>query len=393
MTIIKLALRNIIGAGLRTWLNVFVLSLSFVLIIWTQGLVDGMGKQIMNNMIDAELGGGQYWFSSYDPYDPLTLEDAHGIVPEELSGLIKKGMAEPVLVISGSIFPDGRSTNAMLKGIDPDQKVIDLPAHLLKNTVEKGTIPALIGARMARQTGLKKGDWVTARWRDINGTFDATDLMIVEIMSTNTPSIDVGQIWLPLADLQKLFGGQNEATLITLGKGVTPIAITDENWILRDHDYLLADIRALIKSKSAGSAILYLMLLGMALLVIFDTQVLAVFRRRKEMGTLMALGMPRGSIIRLFTLEGAMNGFLALLMGAVYGIPLLALTAAKGIGVPEASSSMGFAMSSRMYPSYGIKLLLGTTLILLITVTFVSFLPTRKIVKLKPTDALRGKMS
>ncbi|MCK7490031.1 MAG: hypothetical protein MZU79_07255 [Anaerotruncus sp.] len=31
MTILKLALKNLLGAGLRTWLNVFVLSLSFVL--------------------------------------------------------------------------------------------------------------------------------------------------------------------------------------------------------------------------------------------------------------------------------------------------------------------------------------------------------------------------
>ena len=33
MLIIKLAFRNIVGAGLRTWLNVFVLSLAFVIII------------------------------------------------------------------------------------------------------------------------------------------------------------------------------------------------------------------------------------------------------------------------------------------------------------------------------------------------------------------------
>ncbi|MCK7489841.1 MAG: hypothetical protein MZU79_06145 [Anaerotruncus sp.] len=41
MTILKLALKNLLGAGLRTWLNVFVLSLSFVLIIFSQGLLEG----------------------------------------------------------------------------------------------------------------------------------------------------------------------------------------------------------------------------------------------------------------------------------------------------------------------------------------------------------------
>ncbi|MCP4568642.1 MAG: ABC transporter permease, partial [FCB group bacterium] len=67
MLVIKLAFRNIIGAGLRTWLNVFVLSFTFVAIIWIQGLIDGQRLQIIGNMIDVELGGGQFWHKSYDP--------------------------------------------------------------------------------------------------------------------------------------------------------------------------------------------------------------------------------------------------------------------------------------------------------------------------------------
>ena len=58
MLTIKLAIRNIVGAGLRTWLNVFVLSFAFVAIIWIQGLINGQAKQIMTLMIDTELGGG-----------------------------------------------------------------------------------------------------------------------------------------------------------------------------------------------------------------------------------------------------------------------------------------------------------------------------------------------
>jgi len=40
MTLPKLAFKNLLGAGLRTWLNVFVLSLSFVLIIFVRGLIE-----------------------------------------------------------------------------------------------------------------------------------------------------------------------------------------------------------------------------------------------------------------------------------------------------------------------------------------------------------------
>ena len=66
MIIPRLALRNLLGAGLRTWLNVVVLSFSFVIIIWLQGLYKGMGDQARVAQTNAEFGGGQYWQEMYD---------------------------------------------------------------------------------------------------------------------------------------------------------------------------------------------------------------------------------------------------------------------------------------------------------------------------------------
>jgi putative ABC transport system permease protein len=392
MVILKLAFRNITHAGLRTWLNVIVLSIAFVAIVWVQGFINGMAKQAMEETIRAEIGGGQYWHKAYDRYDPLTIEDSHGALTPQMNELISSGKATAILMTSGAIFPDGRVQTAIIKGIDPDQSILEIPAHFL-NTDNPDIVPALIGTRMAKQAKLKIGDFVTARWRDIHGTFDATDIQIVQIMKTNAPSIDSGQIWIPLDRMREMLQTPNEATLVTLKQDIESVPPGDGLWIHRDMDFLLKEITDLIKVKSGGSAILYVLLLAMALLAIFDTQVLAIFRRRKEMGTLMALGMPRSSVISLFTLEGSLHGLLALIVGAIWGMPLLYLTAVNGFGMPEATDSMGFALPNTLYPSYGLGLLLGTTLVILFTVTLVSFLPTRKIVKLKPTDALRGTSS
>ena len=48
----KLAYRNLIGAGLRTWLNVIVLSFSFVVIIWIKGVMAGWDYQAKRDMAD-----------------------------------------------------------------------------------------------------------------------------------------------------------------------------------------------------------------------------------------------------------------------------------------------------------------------------------------------------
>jgi ABC-type antimicrobial peptide transport system permease subunit len=83
-----------------------------------------------------------------------------------------------------------------------------------------------------------------------------------------------------------------------------------------------------------------------------------------------------------------------LVVGAIYGIPLLWLSAVTGMTFPqETMDSMQLALPTTLYPAYGVPLVLGTIVIVLITVTIVSFLPTRRISKLKPTDALRGRMA
>jgi ABC-type lipoprotein release transport system permease subunit len=55
--------------------------------------------------------------------------------------------------------------------------------------------------------------------------------------------------------------------------------------------------------------------------------------------------------------------------------------------------SYGFAIGEKLFPVYSVGLVVATTLLVLAITTIVSFLPTRKIAKLKPTDALRGRMS
>jgi ABC-type lipoprotein release transport system permease subunit len=390
MIIPKLALRNLLGAGMKSWLNAVVLSMAYVTIIWTQGLYIGLDAEVSRTMIAAEYGGGQYWAEKYDPFDPFTLQDAHLPLAGPMQNLIDWGKATPILIVQATLYPGGRILPALLKGIDPAQKLLDLPSSALKATDHE--IPALIGNRMSATSGLKKGDVVTVRWRDVNGTFDAKDLQIVEVMTTLDQGIDNGQVWLPLPTLQEMAGMKSQATLVVLEKNSIP-AGTIAGWTFKGLDYLLKDIKSLVQGKTIGASILYTILLFLAMLAIFNTQVLAIFKRRKEIGTMMALGFSRGKVIELFTFEGAMNGVLAAVVGAVYGIPLLAFSAIHGFGLPgNQGDTFGFALSARLYPTYSVRLVLGTIILVFVITTVVSFLPTRKIARLKPTDALRGKL-
>ncbi|MBN1388371.1 MAG: ABC transporter permease [Bacteroidales bacterium] len=389
MVIIRLAIRNIIGAGLRTWLSVIVLSLSFVIIIWHKGLLDGWDRQAINDMIKWEVAGGQYWNNNYDPYDPLSLTEAQGIIPYQIQQMIEKGDATALLYTQGTIYPQGRLQSIIIKGIDPGQEIIELPSEQLNNGETE--IPALIGKNMSGSTGLNEGDLVTLRWRDKNGTFDAARLKITGVFKTNVPTVDNGQVWIPLEKLQEMILSPDEATVIVCREKETQFPEI-EGWDFLSREDLFVDLNKIIKSKTMAGLIIWVILLMVAMLAIFDTQVLSIFRRQKEIGTYVALGMTRRQVVALFTLEGTMHSVLATILGAAYGLPLLSIQATRGIALPVSSKDYGLAMAEKLYPVYSLGLILGTVLVVILVTTIVSYWPSRKIAKMKPTEALRGRI-
>jgi putative ABC transport system permease protein len=390
VTTLRLALRNVFGTGIRAWLNAFIISIALVVSTWNQGVIAGMDEQAAQAAQALEYGGGQYWQEKYDPYDPLTLEEAHAPLPGELQRLVDEGKATAVLVVQGSIYPRGRMRSILLKGVDPQQSVLDFPTSSL---ADPGLdLPALIGNRFARAAGLARGDAVTLRWREPGGAFNAQDATIMHVMQTTLASIDSNQVWLPLVKLQAMARLPGEATLVVLARGTPPPA-APQDWTFRDLDFLLRDLRELVKTKSIGRVVFLVIFLSLGMLAIFDTQVLAIFRRRREIGTLVALGFTRGQVIRLFTLEGALHGVLAVILGAAWGLPLLWLQARLGFAVPAGTEGIGISIGEKIYPAYGAGYILGIVLLSLAVTTVVSLLPTRRIARLKPTDALRGRTS
>jgi putative ABC transport system permease protein len=389
MIAFKLAIRNLLGAGLRTWLNVFVLSITFILILLMHGFIEGWNRQAMNDMKEWEVGGGQYWHTGYDPHDPFTLEDSHRTIPESVLTEAQKDNYCPELISQATIYPQGRMRNILMKGIATDQKILELPTSSLTGDYDE--IPVIIGTAMARATKLGKGDITTIRWRDANGTFDASEIVVTDIFKTNVPTVDALQVWMPLSTMQEIIGMPDEATIIVVKQDmVDPEPIP--GWEFKNTKFLLSAITDTIKTKSIGTSFIYIVFLALGLLAVFDTQVLSIFRRQKEIGTYVAMGMTRKQVVGIFTVEGAMHSILAVLLGAVWGIPLLFWVSRTGFGMPVSADEFGLAMAERIYPAYGIGLIVVTMVLIIITTTIVSYLPSRRIAKMNPTEAIRGKI-
>ena len=385
----KIALKNLLGAKLRTFLNVFVTAISFFMIIFMTGLYDGMRQHAKQVTIDTEIAGGAYWHPLYDPMEPILFEDSHSTLPQDIRSLVEKDKAVPILVSQAAIYPNGRIMPVIMKGIDPAQNIVNMPTNTLNNNNDIN-IPVLIGKGMANNAKLNVGDSFTIRWLDSDGTYDADEGTVVHIMDTENFKLDIGHIWIPIKKAQEMLAMKDEVTYVSYAIGEKKVKKSDD-WIHRDVNYLIQDIEAAIEADKPSIQIMFAILLSLAAMGIFNAQVLSIFRRGKEIGTLMALGMTRAKVVGLFTLEGGINAILASALTVFpFGI-ILWWTAKHGVPMPMDYTEMGFMIAKRLMPIYSFGLIITTTILVFSIVIIVSYLPSRRIAKMKPTDALRGK--
>jgi putative ABC transport system permease protein len=264
MLALKLAFKNLMGAGLRTWLNVSVLSFAFVTIIFYNGMIDGWNRQSRRDTQEWETGSGQFWHPEYDRYDTYTIKDAHAPMSEEIQAAVKKKYLAPVLIAQATAFPQGRMQGVILKGVDPEQTVLKLPTASLIPSDDIAN--AIIGKRMAESSRLAVGDRLLIRWRDKNGTFDAREIQISSIFKCDVPTVDKGQIYLRIDVLQKMMDMGNEVTMLVAGNGFDIKYLS--NWDFKDSAFLLADMDKIIQTKKAGGSIIEGLLMIIALIAI-----------------------------------------------------------------------------------------------------------------------------
>ena len=391
MILLRIAVKNLIGAGIRTWLNVFVTSISIFMIIFSSGMYTGMMQHAMNVSIKTEIAGGAFWHPNYDPFDPITYEDSHDLTPKSLFEIVEDGNAIEILVSQASIYPQGRFMPVVMKGIPQKQSILQLPTDKFSD-YDGDKIPIIIGKGMAEYSQLKEGDIFDVSWSESNGARSALEGEIVHIMDVGNFKIDMGHIWVPLLKVQNMLDMENQSTYVVFKQDFNKISITSD-WIKRDVQYLIKDMEAVIEKDRPNAVMIYAILLLLAAMGIFNAQTLSIFRRKKEIGTLMAIGMKKSTVVILFTIEGALNAVFAIALCMILFGPLFYYFGTYGIPLPIDYSDMGLIISKRLMPVYSFPLFLVTSILVFFILLFVSYIPARRISKMNPVDAIRGKVT
>jgi putative ABC transport system permease protein len=388
--ILKLALRNIIGNGWRSLINIVIISFVLIGLIWGEGMWYSWLKLAKTQQSEWEYGGGILRATSYDPFDAFTWEKGYSPLPVGARQDVQQGNIVPILFSPGMIYPQGRMMNAMIKGIPQSQRLLRFPSGALKSE-DSAYVPAIIGREMSKSSKLQEGDVFTLRIKDSSGSFNALDLQVAKVMDCPVPSLDIGTVWMDLSALRDVKLLPDAATVLVL-KDASLANISDKAYRYISPKEFFADLDQMVKTKVGGQTLPFGMMILLAMLAIFDTQTLAIFKRRKEIGMLSALGMTKRQIIGVFTWEGALYMVAASVFSVVAGFPLFWYFAVKGFSLPQGYDSFGVAgFSEPLKFHYPLPIVFVTLLFLFLLTLFVSWLPARKIAKLNPTVALRGK--
>ena len=383
----SIAKKNFSRQGLRASLNVLVTALSIIALIFMLSLLNGFQAQATRNVINTDIGGGHYRAPGFDILSPSKWEDYTVKVPDTLLRLHNKDKAE-VLVVQGQLYPNRRLYPVQIRGISMEQSLLQLPLDNLKTFSANfdDLIPVVVGAKMAKKAHLHKGDTLTLKWRDRSGAVDAKDIIIIDVGDILNPRVDEGVVWLRLDHLRLMTDRKNEVSWVAVKHYIGLIS----EFEFQPVEFLMSDLLALWRQDRMNSKILWAILMTLVCISVFNTQMLNIFKRQKEIGTLMALGMDSQRIVRIFTLEGCLAAIWALVVALLLGLPFFIWFQGVGFDVSHLSEST-LPIRETIYPDYQPMEIIYSLVIVFFLIVASSWFPVKKITRLDPTMALRGR--
>lgn len=398
----QLALQNMLRARRRTILTFAVLAFGVAMYIWMSCLLKGFDDTSFKNLIDFDTGHFRIYSRNFNPDQPYILSN----FILEPDSLLKKLESEKVVLAAAPrirILAEADNYNEVLPvivvGIDTvrDAEVYNLTDFLQEGGMEEGGI--IIGENLARDFEVGVGDTLNITFRNKDEGVVSMEYLVSGIIQAPDPQFNNAAVILSLDELQR---GLNI-------RGVSDIAVRTRDFnLFRQYQPAIQKILgpelklenwydlsresvAISQMKSKFSNIFILFIIVIALVGIINTMLMSVYEKRREIGTLKALGMTDKEVQKLFVIEGMIIGFAGgvagILLGILVNIPFLIwgidITAMMG------DMDMGWRVSGAVKSAWSLPAIVGSLFISVLASMAASYYPARKTTRMHPVECLR----
>ena len=402
MKFLMMSLKNVLRAKGRAIMTLSILSLGILIFIFYGTFVEGFMNQSIQGSIDEEISHIRIRALNYDEDLPLNETNMFYISSDALDKI--EGISyTPRLTLSADIDNYEDSLPIVLIGIDStkDEKVFTLSS----TSGEPLGDTAWLGGSVARDMGVNIGDYVNLTFRSPVGTYISGEYEVGGIINSGNPLFSEQGVVIALQELQSLIGtnlisfysikldDKNQLdSIATQVKRAYP-----NNEVLTWLD-LTEDLRLMMEQKDGMLGSIYFIIALIAFLGLMNSILISVWEKRKNTGTLRALGYKDKDIIKIFVYEGFWIGLAGSILGVILGVLLNIPLSTIGINYGAlVTSGDGATMDFGVYIPNIIRSVwnpvyfVGPLFVIPIVAMLVSYFPAKKSIQMSIVDCIRNK--
>jgi len=365
MLVFKIAWRNILRHKRRSIFAMMTIMVGVSGIVMFGGFIEANYIGLRESIIRGQYGHLQIHQRGYEEThrsDP----DKYRLSPELVERT--QAMLETVthvlitsrrIEFTGLLGNEKNSRAAIIRGVDPENEALINSALTIIDGAELDAEKpegVVLGEGLAQGINAKVGDKLTLLSSTVNGVMNAVDVEVVGIFQSFAKEYDDSAMMMVLDNAQRLLNTQAVDTIVVLldetpalPEAVAAVAANskqqglDLEWM---EWYKMANFYQKVVDLYDGFFLfINLIIYVVVLFGISNTMIVTVMERTAEIGTLRAMGMRRGGIVRQFLAEGLMLALLSAALGVLAGISLTWLINSLEIMMPPPpGSSKGYPL-------------------------------------------------
>lgn len=409
MKLSRIAWLNIRRNRRRSFLSALAMLVVSAALVFAFSLLEGMKAEMARNVKEWSWGEIKIAHRDFEKnrlLNPLHLNVAGG---ESLVSLVESfpetEAAAPRVVFNVLIQKNDKRYSAQGWGLDlaREVKYSRLPGCLREGSLPReGEREAAVGAGLAKKLGIGVGDKFTFMTMTRNRSMYGVTLKATGIVNFPVAALDALAFVLPIDRAQSFLqlDGAALEVVAKVKRGLAPERVA-ETWLASLSAAGRPELSAVSWTRS--SAVYYAvrfmtivfnivgaMFVILGSTVVVNTTMMVVFERRTEIGTLGAMGMREGELVRLFFLEALFLASLGAVAGTALGCALSAALSRTGIDLTAFMSGVNVEFPALLYPVLNLRSVAGSLAMTVVLSGLASLLPSWSAARIEPVDALRA---